>query len=1265
MVPSLRELPAHLASPDVKQPAPRADALCVKLSAALPPWLRTVARLTAFAVAYALLALLGRAMAFPSGTVAYGPASGLAMGVLRRTDARRWPAYLALQGATDVMVNRAFGLPLSTALALAAADGLQALLGAVLLRRLVARDLTSGSPRWVMRGLIPIAVVSAAVGGCIATAAVVLTSTIGVAAAEVWWSWVAAEAFGTVSVVPAVEVVYLWHRRRALPSVRELREGGAVVAAQIVLAAVSLGLLGHGDRLIEQPVLLLPPLFWAVVRLGPRWTALHLWCLNTALVWATATGHGPFTREPSEYLQRSSVQVFCLFSIVVCLIIAEIIASWERAEAGVRNRSWALENAIEGIAFIGQDGTFTTVNAAYGALLGCEADDLIGTDWYATVHPDDRHVLDELILQARCEGKAHALVRAVRRNGRTFKQEITLIAPDEPQPAALHCFVRDVSERQAAIDHLDQLFRLSPELLCLIGVDGRFVQLNPAWSERLGYPASELLGRSVLDLVHPEDADRTLLEIKRTLTGTEPRSFQNRCLTSAGIDVWLHWNCAVDDDRSVVYAVAHDITPTKLTEQALAHARDQALEASRLKSQFLATMSHEIRTPMNGVIGLSELLGATVMDPEQQRYVEGIRSAGTALLSVINDILDFSKIEAGRFVLDAMDFEVSTVIEEVVGLTGQAAHAKGLQLIIDVDPGLPARLCGDPNRLRQVLFNLVGNAIKFTAEGSVTIRLDRLDPAEAGLDALTEDADTDTRAGVETETRSRIAVQLEVSDTGLGMDATTVAKLFQPFTQADASTTRTYGGTGLGLAISRQLVEAMGGWISVQSAPGAGTTFRAAVPLTQVAASAEGDGEAARVLIVDDDEARRTALVGQVLGWSIAAEATGDPEHALDLLRQSASLGTPIETVVIEMNLTGTTGLRVADEIAAHPGIPAVRVVLLTSGEGIDESEARTAGVQAVLIKPVPAPVLRAALQAADRSQPTPGAPAAVETERPQSGGLLLLVEDNDINQTVAVGILQRLGYTVDVASDGVQALEMVAGRPYQAILMDCHMPRLDGYATTGELRRRPDVAHIPIIAMTAGAMKEDRDRCLQVGMDDYLSKPIRTHDLEVTLERWVGRVHEPDDVQPDAQPDVRPDAQPDVQPDAVRTPSRVSIPTQRRSSVSRRLDELTGDASPAEVELVQRIARSFLDRVPDLVTGLDAALAARDDALGHRLAHSLKGAAANLGADDLARVCQQIEQLAEQGLHDQALVERERLDPALDRACSEISGYLDAQPVG
>ncbi|MFN8080678.1 MAG: response regulator [Kineosporiaceae bacterium] len=1225
----------------------------MKLSAVVPPWLRTVARLTAFALAYTLLALVGRAMAFPSGAVAYGPASGLAMGVLRRSDARRWPVYLALQGAGDVLVNQAFGLPLSTALAWAAADGLQALLGAVLLRRLVRRDLTSGSPRWVLRGLIPIAVVSAAMGAGIATSALVLTSATAVPVAEVWWSWVAAESFGTISVVPAVEAVYLWHRRRALPSARELREGVSVVAAQIVLATVSLGVLGHGDRLIEQPVLLLPPLFWAVVRLGPRWTAFHLLCLNTALVWATSAGYGPFTREPSEYLQRSSVQVFCLFSIVVCLIIAEIIASWERAEACVRNRSWALENAIEGIAFIGSDGTFSTVNSAYGALLDCEADDLIGTDWYATVHPDDRHLLDDLILQARQEGKAHALVRAVRRSGRTFKQEITLIAPDDPQPGALHCFVRDVSERQAAIDHLDQLFQLSPELLCLIGIDGRFVQLNPAWSERLGYPAQDLLGRNIVDLVHPEDAARTLLEIKRTLTGTEPRSFQNRCLTSAGIDVWLHWNCAVDDDRTVVYAVAHDITPTKLTEQALAHARDQALEASRLKSQFLATMSHEIRTPMNGVIGLSELLGATALDEEQQRYVEGIRSAGTALLSVINDILDFSKIEAGRFVLDALDFDVATVIEEVVGLTGQAAHAKGLQLIVDVDPGLPPRLCGDPNRLRQVLFNLVGNAIKFTAEGSVTIRLDRLEAADSGLDALSQAADPDADGGADRQ--ERIAVRLEVSDTGLGMDAATVAKLFQPFTQADASTTRTYGGTGLGLAISRQLVEAMGGWISVQSAPGVGTTFRAAVPLTLAAAPDDGEGEAARVLIVDDDDARRAALVGQVRGWSIAAEATGDPEHALDLLRQSASLGTPIQTVVIEMNLAGTTGLKVADEIAAHPGIPAVQVVLLTSGEAIGESEARTAGVQAVLTKPVPAHVLRAALQAADRSRPTAEDPGAAAADR-EPGGLLLLVEDNDINQTVAVGILQRLGYTVDVASDGVEALSMVADRPYQAILMDCHMPRLDGYATTGELRNRPDVAHIPIIAMTAGAMKEDRDRCLQVGMDDYLSKPIRTHDLEVTLARWVGRVHEPDDAPPDEPADVTPD---------VPAASAASIPVQQRSSVSMRLDELAGDASPAEVELVHRIARSFLDRAPALVTGLDQALASRDDELGHRMAHSLKGAAANLGADDLAQVCQQIEHLAEQGLHEQAQVERERLDAALQQAFAEIAGYLARQPVG
>ncbi len=1190
--------------------------------------------LVAFGLGYAFLRGLGGALALPvTGLVAYGASSGLAMGVLRRVPRRQVPAYLGALAAAELVVGSVIGEhALGTLLGLAAAHAVEAWLGALLLRRFLGRHLDSGSPQWVFRGLVPAAVAAAAVSAVLGAGALVLLSGVPYSFAELYWPWFTGDAFGIVLLVPAVEAGYAWHLSRAVPSRNDLAAGAALVCVQVLLAGLILGLPPGAVPLLDQPYLMLPPAFWAVVRFGPRWTALHLFALTTATVWATSRGLGPFAHMEGDRLQLVSVQVFGAFAQITCLVMADIIASREAARVAAGRRSWALENAVEGIAFLDAQGRFTRVNAAYAAVLRTEAAALVGTSWEHTVHPEDRAVLRRSTQGLVGDGKAHVVVRGLRSDGSTFSQEITVIAErgSGPEPAGYHCFSRDISERQAAIDHLDQLFTLSPELLCVLDGDRRFARLNPAWTQQLGYRLEDLLGRHLVDLVHPEDRQRTVLEVNRILAGAESGGYQNRYLAADGTYRWLHWNHAVDGEASLTYAVAHDITATKLTEQALGHARDQALEASRLKSQFLATMSHEIRTPMNGVIGLSELLTDTPLDATQKRYVDGIRVAGKALLSVINDILDFSKIEAGRFVLDEVDFDLADLVEEVVGLTGQSAASKGLELVVDQDPELPHGLRGDPSRLRQVLLNLVGNAVKFTHEGAVTIRLDLMDAAEAGLPAVVE--------AVDSGQPGPIAVRFEVADTGPGMDAATVARLFQPFTQADASTTRMYGGTGLGLAISRQLVEAMGGWISVQSEPGVGTTFRAAVPLALASPPAETPSGRLRVLVVDAAAGGLLGLVEQLTAMHV--EVTTDPEHALDLLRQAAVHRRAFDVLALGPALPGTTGLALAGEIAGHPAIPSLPVVLLTSGEEIPAGQARQAGIHQVLAAPVDGETLRAALVSAAGEQ------AAART---LVRGRLLVVEDNEINQTVAVGILQRLGYTVDLAADGVEALEMAGDHPYQAILMDCHMPRMDGYTATTALRRRPDVGHIPIIAMTANAMKEDRERCLEIGMDDYLSKPIRAHDVDATLARWIDRVHEP-----------RPAAPPQGGQDpAVPLPVPPSVPYPRASSVHERLEELSGDRSPEEVELVHRIARSFLDRAPGIVDGLDAALAAQDCELGQRFAHSLKGAAANLGADQLARVCQQIESLTEQGHAEAARAAREGLEDVLDEACSQIGRYV------
>ncbi|MFZ0159034.1 MAG: PAS domain S-box protein, partial [Kineosporiaceae bacterium] len=907
---------------------------------------RTLGYLAAFGLGYALLRHVDGALALPvTGLVASGSSSGLAMGVLRRVPRRQLPAYLATLALAEMAVcTLTRGHSIAAALGLAAAHVLEGWLGAVLLRRFLGRHLDTGSPQWVLRGLIPAALVAASISAVLGAGTLALLVGSAHSFPQMYWPWFTGDALGIVTLVPAVEAAYSWHRRRARPARRDTVEGTVLVAVQVALAGLILGLPPEAAPALRHPYLMLPPALWAVVRFGPRWTALHLFALTTATLAATSRGLGPFTDASSEEVQLVSVQLFGVFAQVTCLVLADIIASREAAESAVRRRSLALENAVEGIAFLDARGRFTRLNPAYAALLHADADTMLGTRWEATFHPDDRETLSGITRGLTGDAKAHAIVRGLRGDGSTFRQELTVIAErdDLRQLVGYHCFARDISERQAAIDHLDQLFTLSPELLCVLDPDRRFVRLNPAWTQQLGYPLEDLIGRHVIDLVHPEDRHRTVLEVNRILAGAESGGYQNRYLAADGSYRWLHWNHAVDSDRDLSYAVAHDITATKLTEQALGHARDQALEASRLKSQFLATMSHEIRTPMNGVIGLSELLADTSLDDTQTRYVEGVRTAGKALLSVINDILDFSKIEAGRFVLEEVDFELGSLIEEVVGLIGQAAASHGLDLVVDLDPELPDRLRGDPSRLRQVLLNLVGNAVKFTQEGSVTIRLDLMDAAESGLPAIAEAVDAGTPGPV--------AVRFEVADTGPGMDAATVSRLFQPFTQADASTTRLYGGTGLGLAISRQLVEAMGGWISVQSEPGIGTTFRAAVPLAPaVQAPEEPAAERLRILLVEHDEATLSGLAGQLGDGSMHVETATDPERAIDLLRQAAVHRRAFDVAVLEMSLPGTTGLQLAGEIAGHPAIPSLPVVLLTSGEQIGAGEARTASIHAVL----------------------------------------------------------------------------------------------------------------------------------------------------------------------------------------------------------------------------------------------------------------------------------------------------------------------------
>ena len=520
----------------------------------------------------------------------------------------------------------------------------------------------------------------------------------------------------------------------------------------------------------------------------------------------------------------------------------------------------------------------------------------------------------------------------------------------------------------------------------------------------------------------------------------------------------------------------------------LAVARDDALAASRAKSHFLATMSHEIRTPMNGVIGLNELLLTTDLDERQRQYAEGVRTAGQGLLGVINEILDFSKIESGHLELEEIDFDLVDLVESVAEIVGEPAQAKGLELLAYCSPEVPSRLRGDPSRIRQVLLNLAGNAVKFTATGEVVLRV-----------ALDERMD------------GRVVVRFEVSDTGIGLEQQDLERLFEPFSQADSSTTRRYGGTGLGLSISRQLVDAMSGRLGVNSSAGAGSTFWFTLPLEvsrQVAVTAPRPPSSLTglsVLVVDDNATNRTILHDQLRHWGMSVNVVDGAEPALELLREAARTRRPYDLGLLDLCMPDVDGLELARRIAAEPALAGTTLVMMTSGPTVTEAEARVASIAAALTKPVLMSRMRLTLErvVADRAPVEPAAtPDPTGTE---SRGVVLVVDDSEVNQLVAVGLLSHLGYAAEVVEDGRQAVEVVNHRPFDAILMDVQMPVMDGYQATQEIRRRENGGRrTPIIAMTAAVGDGERERCLAAGMDDYLAKPIQKNAVLAILQRWV-----------------------------------------------------------------------------------------------------------------------------------------------------------------
>ena len=822
----------------------------------------------------------------------------------------------------------------------------------------------------------------------------------------------------------------------------------------------------------------------------------------------------------------------------------------------------------------------------------------------------------------------------------------------------------DITERKEAervlVEQRARLIALMdniPDHIYFKDADSRFTMISSALARSFGLDDPvQAVGKADVDFFTEEHARLALDDEREIMRSGQPVvGLEEKETWPDGHVTWVSTTKLprIDPEGNVLgtFGISRDITARKLAdaeladanrrlEAAIAEATEKAVQAelaNSAKSEFLANMSHEIRTPMNGVIGMIGLLLDTELDDDQRHYAEAVRASGESLLEILNDILDFSKIEAGSVELETVDFDLRVLLDDFAAIPAVRAQAKGLEFICAVAPDVPAYLSGDPGRLRQVLLNLAGNALKFTQHGEISVR--------AGL---VEETDTDA------------VVRFSVKDTGIGIAAEQHELLFQKFTQADASTTRRYGGTGLGLAISKRLVEMMGGEIALVSEPGRGAEFWFTVRLAKQAeperilvSAAEIRGT--HILVVDDNATNREVLSAQIRAWGGRPEEATDGPSALLALRRARDAGDPFAAAILDMQMPDMDGADVARAIKADETLKHTRLVLMTSvGHRGDAREMQELGFSAYLVKPARQSDLFDSLSAVLARSEVSHAKQRIVTrhvvrEMRRAAVRILLAEDNITNQQVALGILKKLGLHADAVVDGVEAITSLETLPYDLVLMDVQMPEMDGFEATRRIRD-PESAvlnhKVPIIAMTAHAMQGDRERCLEAGMDDYVTKPISPQALAGALDRWLPRA------------DAVPAAHAPAEPGAGRSWTSTEAQVFDRAGLMTRV---IGDE-----DLARAVVDGFLEDAPRQIEALREYLRAGDASGAIRQAHTIKGASATVGGEALCAVAQEMEKAATSGDLEGVRDHLPDLESAFGRlraAMSEFAGQTGPEP--